>query len=414
MTSHESNPKWSRRRFLKSGVGLGAGAMALGFPSFTSLPPWLEAATHGAAPTDRRLVIIQLTGGNDGLNMVVPYRDDQYHRARPTLRIDEKQALPLSDTLALNPNMAALHELFHDGQLAVVNGVGYDNPDRSHFRSLDIWHSALLDPKARSTGWLGRAAEASDRSASEDLAWRVGGRDVPLALRGKRTQAPALTDASDLAWHSGSAAQSALSERLLETPRAPGGSLEAVRIATREAQRRSSELTARLLGAKGSSEYPNTDLGNQLSFSARAIAAGAAPPVLYLTQGGYDTHARQDATHGDLLAQLSSALGAFRRDLAGRGQWDNVLVFVFSEFGRRVQENRSRGTDHGAAAPVLLLSAGVVPGLHGSAPDLTKLVDGDLSHEVDFRRIYATLLDRWLGVDSGPVLGDFVPLPVIA
>jgi uncharacterized protein (DUF1501 family) len=417
--------QWSRREFLVT-VGAGVGLASLRGPS------WLSAAA--AAPEgDRRLVVLQLTGGNDALNMVVPYADDLYHRARPQLRIPVEQVLRLDDRFGLHPSMTALRALHDEGALAIVHGVGTPVPDRSHFRSMDIWHSADPEAPRPTSGWIGRAADAhaecqerlggaAEGAAAAPFAWRVGGRDLPLLLRGRRSDTPTLEDLADLRWDLGAESEAArrraVQAELLGVPRAERSgasphSPEAVRRAWLGALR-AAERSAAAIDATSAVEYPAGELGRRLSLAAAILASGLGARVVHLEQGGYDTHARQSQPHAILLGELSAALGAFFADLRARGITDRTLVLVHSEFGRRVAENASAGTDHGAAAPVLLLSGALRGGFHGEAPSLADLDDGDQRSTMDFRRVYATALEPWLGVAAAPIVGAaYRPLPII-
>ncbi len=402
-----ANFETSRRNFLQLGVGLGLSTLAG--------PHWLRAAAD-ASPLDRKLVVLELTGGNDALNMLIPYGDDLYHRARPQLRIPQAEVLRLDDHFGLHPRMGALREIHELGDLAIVHGVGYENPDRSHFRALDIWHSGdPLSARPR-TGWVGRAADRADGDDGP-FAVRVGGRDLPLLLRSEQSDTPTLERLEDLEWDRGSyeavRARRALQESLLRPRREGGGAADRLQRAWLSAMRDADRLGA---AAKNENvaDYPAGALAQQLRLGAALLASDVGPRVVHVNQTGYDTHANQTQPHAQLLGDLSSALGAFWSDLRSRGLEDRVLVLVYSEFGRRVNENASAGTDHGAAAPVLLISGKLKGGFHGQSPSLADLSDGDVKHQVDFRRVYATLLEPWLGVPALPVIGEgFAPLSVL-
>lgn len=393
----------SRREFLAHGAA-GASLLATGL----SLPGFLARTAWAAAPRrdSRVLVVVQLTGGNDGLNCVIPFRDDFYHRARPTLRVPEDRALRLTDELALHPDMVGFKRLFDDGWLSVVTNVGYPNPDRSHFRSMDIWHTALLEPERAADGWLGRVVDADTSDAARPTALHLDDGALPLALKSRRHAVPSIRDVDALALPR-SAEQVAAA---LDAPR-PGASddlLYVQRVAVS-----SCANAARLANLKHEADaqaaYPAYGLGNRLRQIARLIAADFGPRVYYTTLGGFDTHARQALAHGPLLRELAESVAAFYVDLRARRLADRVLLLTFSEFGRRVAENGSQGTDHGAAAPMFLAGPACRPGVTGKPPDLANLVEGDVRHELDFRQVYACVLKDWLGMNDQAVLhGRFV------
>lgn len=327
----------SRRTFLGQSAVLAAAAA-------------LPAGRVRAASDERVLVVVQLAGGNDGLNTVVPMADDAYFRARPALAV--RRALPLTAGVGLHPSLSALRGLWDAGALAIVQGVGYPTPSRSHFRSLEIWETASDSDQHLATGWLGRALEASGGSRC----LRVGAREC-LALTGSSSTA-----------------------QLLSRPD-----------------------TQRWIGDAGSGA--SGQLGADLSRVASAIGSGHAARAYHVSLGGFDTHTRQADAHAHLLSELSSALVGFQSELRRRGQAGRVLTVVCSEFGRRLHENGAGGTDHGTVNPVLVLGTQVKPGLHGQAASLTHLAEGDLRHTTDFRSLYATLLRGWLGVEDKAVLG---------
>ena len=381
--------------------------------SGATLPAFL-GRTALAAHSDRDervLVVVQLTGGNDGLNTIIPYRDDAYHRARPSLRLEPGQVLRLDDTLGLHPEMTGLKRLYDQGWLGVVTNVGYPNPDRSHFRSMDIWHTADPALHGKRTGWLGRVADRVSRPGRPPVALHLGDDALPLALRAERAAVPSVADVRGLSLPD---AFDPL-KPLIELPRRTGGDelLFVQRVAV--SALRTAERIQRVAGAGPvRTPYPPHRLAQRLQQIAQLIAADFGPRVYYTSLDGFDTHARQQLAHGPLLRQLGDSVAAFFDDLRSRGLADRVVLMTFSEFGRRVHENASRGTDHGAAAPMFVAGPAVRAGIHGGPPDLTNLLDGDIRHEHDFRRIYAAVLEGWLKVPSAQVLGRrFEPLPVL-
>lgn len=356
-------------------------------------------------PDARILVILQLDGGNDGLNTVVPFADDAYARNRKTLKLDPRDLIPVSEGIGLHPAMRTSGNLLESGRLAIVPGVGYPNPNRSHFASMAIWHTARLDSDGRSgPGWLGRALDPVQRESSTF----VGDGSIPPALQGRRTIPTSLHHLDDLTFDPDFPRASIPSEDQADDV------LAFVRRWTLDTYAASDRLTALAHHAPSSVRYPGSDLGQHLELVARLIRGGFSSRVYYTRQPGYDTHSAQIGTHYGLLGDLSRSLKAFLDDLAADGLADRVLVFAFSEFGRRVSENASAGTDHGAAGPVFLAGPSVQSGLIGPYPSLSDLVDGDLKPTIDFRRVYASILEDWLGLSSEPVLGGrFLSLPLL-
>jgi uncharacterized protein (DUF1501 family) len=376
------------------------------------VPTMLCRAAQAAPATNDApvLVVIQLDGGNDGLNTVVPYADDAYVRARPKLHIPVKDVHKLSDSVGLHPRMRAAKELFDDGLLSIVQGVGYPNPDRSHFRSMRIWQTASFDDAAHNSyGWLGRAFDrkTEQENAGEPSSVYVGEDQVPVALWGRRSAAIALSRIDDLVLSKKTAA-AGTSINGDATAAEPVQSLQ--QFVTKQvvsAYAAANQLERQgLLSDSGGPSYPDTALAARLRLVSRLLRGGSHARVFYTVQSGYDTHAAQTYTHGQLLADFSQAIKAFLDDLRTSELSDRVIVLAFSEFGRRVAENGSLGTDHGAAGPVFLAGKAVQPGLHGQTPRLSDLDDsGDLKSSLDFRQVYATMLENWLSVPSETALG---------
>lgn len=402
---------WTRRQLLKSGMGAAA-AVSLAGP----LPFVLGQSARRAAETGtgRILVVLQLTGGNDGLNTLVPFGDDAYYRNRFSLALRKEQVVPVSDYAGMHPSLRPLENLLDEKRLAFVQGVGYPRPNRSHFESLDLWHTAHRMEETRILGWLGRADDLLE-SGPTLPAVHLGGDTQPLALAGDRRQAMSIRsiDSFRLRVAEQAAARKFLELSNLQPREMPSGGLQHIHStmnAATEASRRLAELPA---SSDRGAAYPNNGLGTRLRQVADLIAAEIPVRVYYLSLGGFDTHANQLAAHASLLSELAGSVSAFLADLTRQGNADRVLVMTFSEFGRRVRENASRGTDHGAASIVQL--AGPVMGqtLLGSYPSLTDLDEGDLKFSTDYRRLYSAVLEQWLGVDPVAVLGGrFDPMPI--
>jgi uncharacterized protein (DUF1501 family) len=389
----------SRRSFLQR-CGLIAFAPAV--PAF--LPRLAAAAGYQRDSTI--LVVIQLDGGNDGLNTLVPYADDAYARSRPSLALPPQRVIKLDERAGLHPAMRPAAELLESGRLAVVQGVGYPNPSRSHFRSMRIWHTGRPDrEKASDAGWIGGAFDGLRPSRGGPDCVYVGADDLPPALAGRRCVAATVSREEDLT--------------AVVRPDV-GGAMPAgdddvaafVRTSVLSAYAAAGDLAA-AAGSddRGTGNYPRTPLAQRLRLVARLIRSGVGTRVYYASQGGYDTHGAQQGQHAQLLSEFGGALKAFLDDLRGAGRADAVAVLAFSEFGRRVAENDSGGTDHGTAGPVFLAGDAVRPGLHGDAPSLTDLEDGDLKMTLDFRRVYAAIVRDWLAVPlrEGPI-APFEPL----
>jgi uncharacterized protein (DUF1501 family) len=351
--------------------------------------------------------VCQFSGGNDGLNTVIPYADKAYYNLRPTLAIPETQQLHISSELALHPSLKELHSLYDNKQLAIANGVGYPNPNRSHFASMSIWQSG--DPSGQTaTGWLGRYLDGQS-SDNPVLALSLGNGRVE-ALQGQRASVPTFASLEDIrAMTNDADAERAL--RALQGT-AASGQLGTVKAANDTALNAMDALAAQLDKYTPSGQYADDAFGQGLRNIAQLLAISPGTRVVYMAVGGFDTHARQAETHATLLSQFSAAASEFNAELARMGRADDVALLAFSEFGRRVSENGSEGTDHGAAAPVFMLG-GVKGGLYGQYPSLTDLEDGDLKHSTDFRQVYASVLD-WLGADTGSILGgEYDRLPIV-
>jgi uncharacterized protein (DUF1501 family) len=375
-----------------------------------AVPGFLGRTARAATPAKdaRVLVVVQLDGGNDGLNMLVPFADEGYARARKELRIGKDRVLRINDQLGLHPSMRDAAALLESGRLAVVPGVGYPNPNRSHFESMSIWHSARLDPEERTgPGWLGRGLD--DASGGPASSLFIGPGAVPPALRGRRSAASSMQALAEMALDPEAGAT-----RSVATGSAGDDLVGFVRRAALDAYTTADRLAALAGGGDAESRYPSTGLAERLRLVARLLKGGHGARVYFTSQSGYDTHAGQSGTHGELLSELSGALRAFLDDLADSGLGGRVLVLCFSEFGRRVEENGSAGTDHGTSGPVLLAGPGVRPGVTGAYPSLTDLDGGDLRTTVDFRRVYAAVLEGWQGLPPSATLGGtFEPLPLL-
>ena len=422
-----------RRSLIRKGIAF-VGASALVPPAYLrAVFDEHSASTADAAtlpPAQRKiLVVLQLAGGNDGLNTVIPVGDRSYYDARPTLAIKADTALPLDRGLALHPAMTGMKTLYNRGQLGVVLGVGYPDPNRSHFRSMDIWHSASFEERSES-GWLGRLLDVT-RQEQQSL-WRAVniGEEQPASLDSKSSFVPSLgsvpayvlqTDARFPAEGTRRTQNFvqlyARQSEALARQAAYGGQLAFVSKTGLQAYRSTVDLQKTVSEYKPRATYPNTPLGSALLTTAQLVAStNLGTGVCYVTTGGFDTHAGQWGAQNNLLGTVSNALLAFYDDLNAQGLGEAVTTVVWTEFGRRVKENGSRGTDHGTAGPMFVVGGGVKPGLHGEQPAVGATdADGDLKYSTDFRSVYASVIAQRFGVDPKDVLGaSFPTLPLFA
>lgn len=383
-----------RRQFLKSSAIL---SLCPTVPAFLAR----TASANDEADNGRILVVIQLDGGNDGINTVVPHADDSYEKHRKSLRLPRRELIKLSDEFAFHPRMRRASELFDDGRLSVVHAVGYPNPNRSHFESMHIWHAASDDPERLQlgNGWLGEVMSLRGRSKGPH-AIHVGDGDLPLALRGRRCTATSLASMDDLRL---SLPELASQRRQPENEGALADFVTRSMVNAFTTAKELSDVTKQDPGAR----YPTSKLGQRLRAISRLIKSDAPARVYYTLQTGYDTHANQLPAHAGLLDELSSSLKAFMDDLQKSQLADRVLVVAFSEFGRRVKENASLGTDHGTAGPLLMAGTKLKQRSYGQLPSLTDLDAGDLKHHTDFRHVYASVVTDWLGLRLPESLRDF-------
>jgi uncharacterized protein (DUF1501 family) len=416
----------NRRDFLKN-----TSLIALG----SAVPEFLARTACAAEPgKDTVLVVLEMTGGNDGLNTVVPFADDRYYKFRPTLGIKKNDLRKVNDAIGLHPRLSGLANLLQNNALAVVQGVGYPNPDRSHFESMDVWQSADLK-RADRTGWLARAVAGFNASDAGFVGMQVGPGKLPLALTGAAGGVVSLGDPESFQLSlTGTADRQKPRKKLLDDLSATSPDAKddlSAFVQRRQAQTlKAIEKVREALDAPkpapGGAQLPqppattafrpvgNEPLAQKLQLVARLIQKGLGTRVFYLSIDGFDTHGSQADAHGNLLGEVGGAVESFFNTLKGNDD-KRVLLMTFSEFGRRVKENGSKGTDHGAASCLFVAGPAVKSGPVGTYPSLGDLDDGDLKFTLDFRRLYATLLDRWLGCDSRRVLGGkFEPIELLA
>lgn len=366
---------------------------------------------------NRCLVLINLQGGNDGLNCVVPHGDAQYYQIRPTIGIARGDVLTINERIGFNPNMKSFKSLYDKGLVAIVQSVGYPNPDHSHFRSTEIWQTAAPD-KYEHTGWLGRYLDEAGLPKDNLFNGVAIAQVLPEVMVANKTDVPAIAQVNGYGLLSdrNSSARSTFAE-LIGDNRMPFNSPYLSHVAEIEdhAQKGSQELPKLIAGYKAAGTYPATPLGRGLSLAAQIIGSNVGTRVLYVQHGSFDTHVGQKPTQDRLLGEFSDAIKAFYDDLSAHGNENRVLTMTFSEFGRRIAENASRGTDHGEASPLFLIGGGVKGGIYGTYPDLSDTNMGNLKFATDFRSVYATVLERWLGRPSEAILqGRFDTVAAIA
>jgi len=405
----------TRRSFLQSALGSSA------VISFGAAAPavFQQALAADTSNNDNVLVVVQLSGGNDGLNTVVPFEDPIYLKNRPTLAIPPADILTIAEGLGFHPAARGLADLLEDNQLAIIQGVGYANPNHSHFESMDIWHTCQRKRKdnPRTTGWLGRYLDNAAATGGDPSALHLGSEKQPLALAAKTTRVPSIGSLERFRLQGGDEGGDvrkvigtlSRAERENEGPL-----LSFIQTSTTAALDASRRVEEARRDYQTPVEYPEHVLGTKLRTVAQLIDAGLKTRVYYVELDGFDTHSQQAAAHTALLGQLGGALSAFIQDVKHHGHGERVMVMAFSEFGRRVKENASEGTDHGAAAPLFLAGSQVRSGLHGRNVDLSDLHEGDLKFHTDFRQVYATVLENWLRVPSQEILGaEHKPLDVL-
>lgn len=401
-----------RRHFLKTSTA--AGTLACG----GMMPQVFAHAAIRANQDERILVVVEMAGGNDGLNTVIPYKHDAYRKARPTLAIPNADVISLEGELGFHPVMTGMADLLNDGKLSVVQGVGYDNPNRSHFESMDIWHTCQRKTENRTDGWLGRYLQGKDTTDSSDPTGLHLGKDKqPFALMSRNVSVPSIRSLEQFRLNNrdGRTFRDAIQELASGSRGKQNDLLNFVQSSTDAAIAASARLEATAMQQTMISGSANSELAKKLRIIAKLISSGLQTPVYYVQIDGFDTHARQAGAHQSLMKQVSEAVTEFQKAITDQGNSDRVLTMCFSEFGRRVQENASKGTDHGTAGPIFLIGDHVKPGFVGPHPDMSDLVEGDLKHHTDFRQVYAAVLEKWLGCDSSSILkGEYNPVDAVA
>jgi uncharacterized protein (DUF1501 family) len=385
----------NRRRFLQVGSLASASLM---------LPRFLKAMEQGnfVPPGNKVLVVVQLSGGNDGLNTVIPYRNDIYYKMRPQLGIKREKALALNDELGIHPALKSFKSFYDDGSLGVLNSVGYPNPNRSHFRSMDIWQSASDSEENWSTGWLGRYLDVQCKDCDKPTQALEIDDTLSLAMKGDHVKGLALTDPNRLF---GASNDRYFRELLAKQHADEHQNVGYLYKTMAETISSAAYIQQQFKTYKSREAYPTTELGRNMKTIAELIMTDINTSVYYVSHGSFDTHVGQENQQKRLFEQLDDALKVFVDDLKKNNRFQDVLVMTFSEFGRRVGQNASGGTDHGTANNMFLIGGGLKEkGVLNEGPDLNNLKEGDLQYKVDFKSVYATLLNKWLGADDQMIL----------
>ena len=374
------------------------GTTALFVPSFLRAASMTNLINQATA-NGKKLVVVQLSGGNDGLNTIVPYQNDIYYKLRPTLALNKDKLLVLNDELGMNGALKGLKTLFDQGYVSIINNVGYPNPDLSHFRSMDIWHSAADADQYLTTGWLGRYLDNQCSGCAKPYTAIEIDDTLSLALKGKHIKG--------LALHNTGLFYSLA--KGLHQPTIPTTNYENLNYLYKtlaETEESADYLAAKSKLYQTSISYPDNGFAKNLKTIASLIGADSETSVYYASLSGFDTHVNQAGQQEGNLTKVAGALEAFVTDLKAANRFDDTLILVFSEFGRRVKQNASNGTDHGKANNVFIISSQLKKtGVYNAAPNLTMLDDGDIAHSIDFRSIYATILNNWLKADAKAILG---------
>ncbi len=387
---------FKRKEFLQLG--------SLATASFM-VPKFLKAfeRVDRVPPGNKVMVILQLSGGNDGLNTVIPIRNDIYYRERPRLGIEKTKALSLTDEVGLHPALIGLKELYDDGSLGILNNVGYPNPDRSHFRSMDIWQTGSASNEYITTGWVGRYLDAQCHGCDKPTYALEIDDVLSLALKGENSKAIAMKDPKRLF---GTSNEKFFKDVLKNHKDSGEETVDYLYKTMSETLSSANYIFQQSRAHPSTTEYPKTELGNGLKTIASLIFSDINTKVYYISLGSFDTHVNQEAQQQRLFTELSDAVKSFSKDLKDNNRFNDVLMFTFSEFGRRVSQNASDGTDHGTANNMFLIGGALKQkGIITPLPDLSDLDEGDLKYKIDFKTVYATVLKNWLDADDTAILG---------
>ena len=390
----------SRREFIKKSALATVGTMLI--PNFLKGFEQQTFAFQQAQSQGKILIIVQLSGGNDGLNTIIPFQNDIYYRERPTIGIKADKVLKLNDEIGLNPALESIRGLYDNGSMQIINNVGYPNPDRSHFRSMDIWQTGSSSNEYLKSGWLGRYLDAQCSEKCEPHVAIEVDDSLSLALKGLKVKGMAVQNPAQLYQQT----QNPFLEKLAKVNHSAFDNVNYLYKTLSETISSADYIYEKSKVYQSKATYPQTDLGKRMKTISELINSGVQTQVYYVSHGSFDTHVNQINQQERLLKQYAEAVSIFMDDMKTNGRMDDVMVMTFSEFGRRVKQNGSNGTDHGTANNVFLMGGKLKTDSNlMQAPDLQNLDEGDLKYKVDFRNIYSTILDKWLQTDSIAVLG---------
>ena len=393
-----------KRRSFITNSGIATGAMF--FPQF------LKAGIEGIVKNsgNKKLVVIQLSGGNDGLNTIIPHYNDIYYQLRPSISIGDDEAIKIHENFSLNPGLEAIQPLYDNGEWAIINNVGYPNPDRSHFRSMDIWHTASGSDKYLQSGWIGRYLDHNCSGSGDAHKALEINDELSLALKGKEYNGFVMNDVNTL--------KNSLKNPFLndtEHQEDSNGNLNYLYKVLADTRQSADYLYEKSKIYRSKVDYPLGKFSKSLKMISELINSGNDSTIYYASLSGFDTHVFQMGKQKRLLKTYAEAVSAFIEDLKQNDQMDDVLIMTFSEFGRRVKQNASNGTDHGTANNVFIMGNNLKKaGMYSSEIDLEDLDDGDLKYKVDFRSVYADIIQNWMKADSKKILlEDFSPLGIV-
>ncbi|MEO6695984.1 MAG: DUF1501 domain-containing protein [Ignavibacteria bacterium] len=400
---------FSRRNFLKYSAMASTSLLIPNFlKGFQSKELYDNTLLQKLISGGKKLIIVQLSGGNDGLNTIVPYRNDIYFSMRPGLSLSENKIVKLNDELGLNSAMSSMKNIFDNGNMSIINSVGYPNPDRSHFRSMDIWQSGSGSDQYLSTGWIGRYLDSECESCKNPYSAIEVDSTLNMTMKGLSKSGMAIEDPKKFYINSSERYLLEVSQKAKDHDH-EDSNVSYLYKTLAETTSSAEYVYENSKIYKSKKDYPDTTFGNNLKTIAEMIISNINTTVYYVSMSGFDTHVNQKGRQEKLLSELSAGLSSLTEDLKENNKLDETLILTFSEFGRRVQQNASGGTDHGTANNLFLIGGKLkTAGIYNSAPDLSNLKDGDLQYEIDFRSVYATILNKWLGADDSLILGkDF-------
>ncbi|HSZ26193.1 MAG TPA: DUF1501 domain-containing protein [Cytophagaceae bacterium] len=386
----------TRRKFIQLSSLASASLLLPNFLYATDKKSLMEKSKEG-----KKIIMIQLNGGNDGLNTIVPFRNDVYYRERKTIGLKQQDLLTINDDIAFHKSLSGFKELYDNGNICLLNGVGYPNPDRSHFRSMDIWHSASNSNEIVTTGWIGRYLDANC-SNGEKASYAIEIDDtLSLAMKGQNVKGLAMKDPQRLFNTTTDPYFTALAQQ----PHGTNDNIDYLFKTMTETIQNAKYIYNQSKIYKTTLSYPDTALGKDLKMIAELIVSGIDTKIFYASHGSFDTHVNQLNQHAKLLQELGDATNMLVKDLKNNNRFEEVIIVVFSEFGRRVAQNSSGGTDHGTSNNLFVIGSDLKQkGVYNQMPDLTDLQEGDLKHQIDFREVYATLLNNWMDTDAEKIL----------